>query len=243
MARKGRPREQKPLPPPLPPETRTVGQLVAETIRFYGAHFWRSLALGIGPAAITVAGYEIGRRPLLVVVGVGWVVLATASYVGACILVSESQPPRGALGNAFGVGVLIALPVPVLSFLFALPALAWLAFFGLAVPATVIEGLRPRAALTRGMALARADYVHVLGSLCALAIVVFLTQVLLFSLLHSGSQQAIDIAGVLASLVIQPILFLGGAILYFDQAARAVSSGPRPKRRRGADVSHAHNPH
>ena len=31
------------LPPPLPPETRTVGQLVAESIRLYGARFWPSL--------------------------------------------------------------------------------------------------------------------------------------------------------------------------------------------------------
>ena len=242
MAKRGRPRERRPLPPPLPPETRTVGQLVAETIRFYGAHFWRSLLLGIGPAAITVAGYEIGRRPLLVVVGVAWVALATVSFVGACMLVSESRPSRDALANGLAVGALVALPVPILSFFFALPALAWLAFFGLAVPAAVIEGLRPRAALRRGMALARADYVHVLGSLCALAIVVFLTQVLLSSLLHSGSQQAIDIAGGLASLVIQPLLFLGGAILYFDQAAR-IKLRPRAERSRDADVSHAHHPH
>ena len=32
------------LPPPLPPGDRTVGQLVAETIRTYGDHFWRVLA-------------------------------------------------------------------------------------------------------------------------------------------------------------------------------------------------------
>ena len=39
------------LPPPLPPETRTVGQLVAETIRAYGNSFWRVLPLGL-PLAI-----------------------------------------------------------------------------------------------------------------------------------------------------------------------------------------------
>src|SRR5438067_3058353 len=90
-------REPEPTPPPLPPETRTVGQLVAETIRFYSLHFWRSLVLGIGPAAITVAGYEIGRRPLLAAVGAAWLVLATLSYVGACVLVAESRPPLDAV--------------------------------------------------------------------------------------------------------------------------------------------------
>ena len=34
------------LPPPLPPAERTVGQLIAETIRLYGQHFWRALPLG-----------------------------------------------------------------------------------------------------------------------------------------------------------------------------------------------------
>ena len=40
------------LPPPLPPEDRTVGQLVAETIRLYGRRFWASLPLGL-PLAVT----------------------------------------------------------------------------------------------------------------------------------------------------------------------------------------------
>ena len=34
-------------PAALPPERRTVGQLVAESIRFYGSHFVRSLPLGL----------------------------------------------------------------------------------------------------------------------------------------------------------------------------------------------------
>ena len=45
MARQARPKE--PLPPPLPPETRPVGQLIAESMRLYGRRFWPSLALGL----------------------------------------------------------------------------------------------------------------------------------------------------------------------------------------------------
>ena len=39
------------LPPPLPPEKRTIGQLIAETIRAYGDRFWRLLPIGL-PLAI-----------------------------------------------------------------------------------------------------------------------------------------------------------------------------------------------
>src|SRR2546430_4285505 len=60
MAREKRRREPQPVPPPLPPETRTVGQLVAETIRLYGSRFWRSLALGVVPAA---AGLVLAESP------------------------------------------------------------------------------------------------------------------------------------------------------------------------------------
>jgi hypothetical protein len=242
MARKGRSREKKPLPPPLPPETRTVGQLVAESIRFYGAHFWRCLALGIGPAVITVVGYEVGRNAALAAVAVGWLLLVTASYVAACAMVASAPVKRETLRRAYVIGVVVALPAPLLSTFLLLPAVAWLAYVGLSVPATVLEDLGPREAFSRGRALARADYIHAFGSLAALALVVFLTQVLLFALLHSGSQQANEVAGFLASLVISPLLFVGGALLYFDQAAR-IRLPPTAKRSRDADVSHAHHPH
>ena len=47
---RGMPKE---LPPPLPPKERTVGQVVAESIRLYGHRFWPSLVLGLPIAAIT----------------------------------------------------------------------------------------------------------------------------------------------------------------------------------------------
>ena len=76
-----------PLPPPLPPETRTVGQLVAEALKLYGARFWPSLALGIGPAIFGVADSELGGATrVLFDVLVGPVVFA-ASYGGAVALV------------------------------------------------------------------------------------------------------------------------------------------------------------
>src|SRR5207249_11164525 len=101
MARQGRRREVQPRLPALPPESRTIGQVVAETIRFYGRHFWRSLALGIGPAAVTVAGYYTGFHPWLAAVVAGWILLASASYVGACVLVAGTRPPREVVVRAY----------------------------------------------------------------------------------------------------------------------------------------------
>ena len=41
----------KALPPPLPPATRTVGQVVAEAIRLYGRRLRPALPLGLPLAA------------------------------------------------------------------------------------------------------------------------------------------------------------------------------------------------
>jgi hypothetical protein len=220
------------LPPSLPPGTRTIGQLVAETIRFYGKHFWRSLLLGVGPAALTVAGYFTGFHPALAAVAVGWIFLASASYVGACVLVAGERPPRQIALRALAAACLVSLPI--------LAGFVWLAPLGLAVPAIVNERLPLRAAFRRGLELARADYQHALGSLATLLLVVSLTQMLLTALLHGASKQSVYVSAFLASLVLQPLLFLGAAMLYDDQAARVkIESAPRNRRRPDADLSHA----
>src|SRR5207247_4856454 len=100
------------LPPPLPPETRTVGQLVAEAIRLYGAHFWPSLALGIGPGLLGIAAAELdGVTRVVVVVGIGPLVLAS-SYAGAVALVRPIG--RGhSVAVALAVGYLAFMPICV----------------------------------------------------------------------------------------------------------------------------------
>ena len=40
------------LPVALPPAERTIGQFIGETIRAYGEHFWRAIALGLPIAAV-----------------------------------------------------------------------------------------------------------------------------------------------------------------------------------------------
>jgi hypothetical protein len=223
VARPRYPKHSGPLPPPLPPETRTVGQLVAETIRLYGERFWPSLALGLPIAVLDELslGRSLNQQTLVI-----WICtpLLTAGYVGASALAGRTRPSPRVAFTALAVGIAIFLPVPVLLRVFVLPGFAWLALFGLAVPAIVVERLGASEGLRRGGRLGRVDYVHALGSLATLGIVYFLTRSVLLFLLRSQSDIAIRSAGFLADLVLSPIVFLGSALLYFDQAARVRSS-------------------
>lgn len=235
------PRSQ--LPPPLPPETRTVGQLIAEAIRLYGRRFWPSLALGIGPAVTGIALAALPGWADFVFLLTGGALLMTGSYVGATLIAGEARGDRRAVATALTVGTLVFVPFPFLVSLLFLPGVAWLALVGLAVPVAVLERIGFRASLRRATELARADYVHALGSLSALAIVAFLTSTVLFFLLRGQGEATLQAAAFLAILVISPLLFLGAALLYFDQAARVVDSRPRRKRRsRNADLHHADEP-
>lgn len=205
------------LPPPLPPAERTVGQLVAESLRLYGRRFWPSLALGVPPAILNLLARVLDDTVLLVVVPIAGGVLLSLSYVGAVALASE-QPV--AVARAIAGGVLVFLPFPFFTAFFILPGLVWLAAFGLVVPVLALERIRFWVAFLRAYKLARADFVHTLGSLATLAILVFLTQSTLFFLLRGTGDQTLDIASFVAALVVSPLLFLGSALLYFDQAAR-----------------------
>jgi hypothetical protein len=205
------------VPPPLPPAERTVGQLVAESLRLYGRRFWPSLALGIPPAILNLLARVLDDTLLLVVVPIAGGVLLSLSYVGAVALASE-QPL--AVARAIAGGVLVFLPFPFFTAFFILPGLVWLAAFGLVVPVLALERIGFWLAFLRAYKLARADFVHTLGSLATLAILVFLTQSMLFFLLRGTSDQTLDIASFVAALVVSPLLFLGSALLYFDQAAR-----------------------
>ena len=205
------------LPPPLPPAERTVGQLVAESLRLYGRRFWPSLALGVPPAILNLLARVLEDTLLLVVVPVVGGLLLSLSYVGAVALVSERPV---AVARALAGGVLVFLPFPFFTAFFILPGLVWLAAFGLVVPVLALEEIGFWTAFLRAYKLARADFVHTLGSLATLAILVFLTQSMLFFLLRGTGDQTLEIASFVAALVVSPLLFLGSALLYFDQEAR-----------------------
>ena len=219
------------LPAALPPGTRTVGQLVAETIRAYGHHFWRALPLGI-PLALSTQ-LSLGRSAnVQTFVLFAFGPLVAAAYLWACRLALGAAPTR----NAYLCAVLVFAPVPFLVRLLVLPAVAWLALFGLAIPAAMTERIGFRAALERGRRLALADFVHALGSLAALVIVVGISELTLISLLRSQGDNGQRVAHALADLVLSPLLYLGGALLYLDQAARVGSRPSDRRRRRDADL-------
>jgi len=228
MARRQK-RAERPLPPPLPPAQRTVGQLVGEAIRLYGANFWKALALGVPVVAVNALAWSdssgTGRLGLVLAAAL----LISLSYVGAAALVTGAPLRSRSALRAYAIGVLVFLPFPVLVTIFVLPGLAWLAMLGLSVPAALVERLGARAALVRGFRLARADFIHVLGGLATLALVVVISQFSLYFVLREFAENTRLAAAALASLVVSPLVFLGSAILYVDQEARL---GSRREQRR-----------
>jgi hypothetical protein len=151
--------------------------------------------------------------------------LFVAAYLWAIRLVHETSPTKTAVLTAF----VVYLPFPALRAAYLLPGIAWFALIGLAVPAAVVERLGFRAALVRGRRLGTADYVHAFGSLVAIVIVVSVSGFALSALLHTQGSSDQRAALLLSDLVLSPVIFLGSALLYVDQAARVGSS--RPHRR------------
>ncbi len=239
--RRRAPRQPQPLPPPLPPEERSVGQLVAETIRFYQHHFFQTLPLGLSVAALTQLTVAFGHRRVeprghppprdfdtpTSLLGGGIEVtillgalLLTASYIVAIVLVTGKRPAGRALAIAYGLGVLVFLPVPLLAQLLVLPAVAYLALVGWVVPAALVESRGAADSFRRSYRLARVDFVHALAGLATLVIVFYVVRLMLALLLRTGSEVTERSAALLADLVLSPMLFVGAAILYLDQAAR-----------------------
>ena len=145
--------------------------------------------------------------------------LFTASFVGACAL-ALGRPERRQALIAFAVGILVFVPAALVLPWFTLLGIGWLALVGLAVPAAVAERRGVLGAIRRGFELARADYVHALGGLATLAIVFVVTRLPLAFLLRAQADNTQRVAAVVADLVVAPLLFLGAALLYVDQAAR-----------------------
>ena len=219
------------LPPPLPPEARTVGQVVAEAIRLYGRSVRLALPLGLPLAvadAFAVVDTTVAEKILILFAAAPAFTLA---FAWATALAADLRPGRATWLRALLLGTLAFLPAAFFFPWFAILSVAWLTLVGLVVPVVIVEDLPPRQALRRAVALCRADYVHALGSLATLVIVFVLTRFALTFLLREQADNTVRIAVFIADLVVSPLLFLGAALLYFDQAAR-VHSGDRAERRR-----------
>ena len=222
MARRAKAKQG--LPAPLPPERRTVGQLVAESIRLYGQHFLRALSLGIVVGVINQLTVGIDRAAVAVVLVVAAPIFAASYAYGSVLVTGESAPLRSWF-VAVAVGSVVFVPAALLFPWFALASVLWLAVIGLAVPAAMVEGTSFTGSLRRGLELARADYIHAAGSLATLVILFFLMRLGLALLLESQADNTVRTAIFLSDVVLAPLLFLGGALLYVDQEARLRSRG------------------
>ena len=219
---------QRPLPAPLPPAQRTVGQLVAESIKLYGRHFPRALPLGVIVAAVNQLTVGVDRF-----VAGGVLLLAAPVFSAAFAYASRFEAERAVARRswlvAIAAGSLVFVPAAVLFPWFALAAVLWLALVGLAVPAAIREGTSFTASLRRGLELGRVDYLHAAGSLATLVILFLLMRIGLALLLESQADNTVRTAIFLSDAVLAPLLFLGGAILYEDQKARLDSRSDRGK--------------
>jgi hypothetical protein len=84
--------------------------------------------------------------------------------------------------------------------------------------------------------------VHALGGLATLAILFGLTRLAMGFLLRSTADNTIRASIFLADLVVSPLLYLGGAMVFIDLTAR-VGSSSRKRRRPDADVPDADDAH
>jgi hypothetical protein len=218
------------LPKALPPETRTVGQLVAETIKIYQGNFWIVLPLGLPVALLDQGAYGHGSQTRALLIAAFSPLLSLAYAQGAALVSGKRLTPKLALW-ATVAGTIVMVPAALLLTWFALLAIAYLGLVGLVVPVAVIEGKHLMPALRRAGELGRADYIHSLGSLATLVIVYYLTRNVLLTLLHGQADNTIRIAAFLADVVLAPLMVVGGALLYVDQEARFRLGRPR---RRGA---------
>jgi len=227
------------LPPPLPPERRTVGQLIAESIRLYGSKFVRALPLGLVVAISNQ--FAIDRSTL--VAALVFVVAApffTLAFAYASTLVTGASAPGSAWLVALVAGTLVFLPAAALIPWFKLAVVFWLALVGLVVPVALVERTSFRDSFRRAVALGRADYVHAAGSLAALVLLFGLAEYALTLVLHSQAENAVRSAVFIADTVLGPMLFIGGALLYVDQEARLRSRANRGEERDG-DLPDAHD--
>lgn len=222
-------RERRPLPPPLPPVSRTVGQVVAQGIELYQRNFYRALLLGIPVAVVDqlVLGQSVPQKALSLVAASPFFSLA---YAGACAIRQSEKPPPRVWALAVALGVLTFLPAALLFPWFAILSVLWLGLVGHAVPVVMAERPGMVEALRRTLVLGRADYIHAAGSFATLAILFAITRFTLGLLLASQAGAAMRVAIFLAVLVMSPLLFLGASIVYVDLVARVGLS--REERRR-----------
>ena len=221
---------ERPLPPPLPPAQRTVGQLVAESIKLYGAHFVRALPLGVGRRGDQPAD----RRRDRVVVGADsarWRrPCFSAAYAYASPLEAE-QPARSPfLGRSRSPWARwCSSPRRCSSRGSRSPPSSGSRSWGSRCRRRCAKARRSRRRCGEASHSARATTSMRPGRSRRSSSSSSSSRIGLALLLESQAENTVRTAIFLSDAVLAPLLFLGGAILYVDQDARFRSRG-RPTR-------------
>ncbi len=223
-----------------------LGEVLAETVRVYGDRLWTALGVGAVAAAGFAVALAIPEVPAIVVIALAFTVcyaaatrvLAGDTFTESLAQVALRSPVLGVLAAVVSVPFALAIftrpadPLAGLILLFF--AITWLVFVGLAIPVAVVErvermGLFARLAcsLHRSVELARAEFFHAVGITAALVFVYGLLGPLLAALLVGFAENGRTVAFLLSQVVLAPFFFLGLAVLYFEQRARALSSSGR----------------
>jgi hypothetical protein len=215
-----------------------LGELLAETVSLFGQRARAAIGLGVIYAGVLLVAavvhvslyYAVAAIMFTVASGVAVRLVAGDTFREAWAQVLVRFPVILLLAAVVGLPFALA---GFLSVLFIIIAF-WLGLTAFAVPAAMIEQARGSGgplqtvvyALDRTLALAKVDYLHATGVVAALLIVNVVFGILLANLLVGFADNGEIVALALVQVVLAPFFFLGLAILYFEQRARAaVSSG------------------
>ena len=210
-----------------------LGEIVAETVRLYGERIWATLTIGV-----VVVAALLGAIPGNDYVDVGLLSLAfTVAFASAARVAAGDRVGEVWAQVAFRAPLLLALTVvvslPVVLtlitfFVFGLlPVAAWLGLTSFAIPAAMLDGGGLPGALRRTVALARTEYFHATGVSATFLALTVLLAVVLYGALVSFAENDARAAVLVTAFVLAPFFFLGLAVLYFEQSARALSSPRR----------------
>lgn len=224
-----------------------LGELLAETVRLYGERVWAAFGIGLVTAASFVVALQTPAAAAIVILALAFTACYAASarlaagdgFGQAWAQVGVRLPVLLVLTLVVSVPFALAIFVrtrdPVVALVFIFFAVSWLVFVGFSIPVTMVERdgdderwfRRLARSLHRSLALARAEFFHAVGAAAALLLVYALVGPLLARILVGFAENSAPAAFALSQIVLAPFFFLGLAVLYFEQNARAVSSrGP-----------------
>lgn len=213
-----------------------IGDLLAASIRIYGARPLTFLATGLIQAGALVATVWLPFVADLVIVALSF---GIAYALIARLVLGDSLEAAGrrtlellpvVVSLALVVGIPFSLAASFLIFLII--AAAWLGLATFAIPVAMIEAPdepgyagRLTHALRRTVELARAEYVHAFGVAAIMIVLTLFVGVVLSLALFSFADNGRVAALALSQVVLSPFFFIGLSVLYFDQQARAEAKG------------------